>query len=155
MSKFSVGDMVRFTSNLSEHYIVGKIIGWRGGSVAPYIVEIIESDYSLYKTGEKAYRSGRDMELKRKGTMGGKKKVYCCHQTCNTYSFEDKGTIKWECFKHYPNNFNNTGCIKESEMNTHLSTEDKLNLLLDYLGLEIETEPKVKEVKKANPKKKS
>ena len=76
-------------------------------------------------------------------SMSGKKKVWCCHQTCNTYSFEDKGILKWECFKHYPNNFNRTGCVKECEMNTSLTTEDKLNLLLEHLGLEIESEPKV------------
>lgn len=76
--------------------------------------------------------------------MEGKKKVWCCRVGCNTYSFEDKGILMWECYHHYPNRWNNyKGKVKECIVNTQLTTEDKLNLLLEYLGLEIESEPKV------------
>jgi len=75
--------------------------------------------------------------------MSGKRRVCCYHQGCSTHSFEDKGILNWECYKHSPNDFNRHVKVKEYEVNTQLTTEDKLNLLLEYLGLEIESEPKV------------
>lgn len=141
MSKFSQGDIAVVTDHGREGIIV-RIENWRGGRVAPYVVRILKSHSPNYKVGDISYFSGRDMELKE---MQGKKKVYCCHQGCSTYSFEDKGTLQWECFKHYPNKFNpdfEEVCSEEP------SIEQKLDLILEHLDLEIVIEPKKVTLKK-------
>lgn len=135
MAKFSVGDVIVLTRRHHEG-VVAQVVGWRGGGVAPYSIRILEGDY-FYKTGKITYMSGRDMELKE---MQGKKKVWCCHQGCNTYSFEDKGTLKWECYKHYPNKFNCGGEVKEPECDG-VSLEEKVDLILNHLGLEVTVKP--------------
>lgn len=72
--------------------------------------------------------------------MQNKRKIYCYHSGCDIYSFESKGTLTWECYRH-------NKCEKEIEV-SKLSTDEKLELLLEHLGLKIETEPKVVEIEK-------
>jgi hypothetical protein len=151
MAKFNKGDIVIITDTRCEGGI-GRIENWRGGRVAPYVVRVLKSTTGFYKVGEITYLSGRDMELKDM-CMSGKKKVWCCHAGCNTYSFEDRGILKWECFKHYPNSFNNTGEIKECEVDD-ITLEQKVDLLLEHLGVELVIEPQKVTLKaKSNGKK--
>lgn len=138
MSKFSKGDIVIITDDMGEGTIA-RVENWRGGRVAPYVIRILKSTGSTYRVGEITYRSGRDMELKDM-CMSGKKKVWCCHAGCNTYSFEDRGILKWECYKHYPNKFNDTGEIKECEVDG-ITLEQKVDLLFSHLGVGLVVEP--------------
>lgn len=77
-------------------------------------------------------------------SMEGKKKVWCCHQACNTYSFENKGILKWECYKHYPGKFS---CV-QIDTNPELTTGEKLDMLLAHLGLELSLTPAKAEIRK-------
>lgn len=129
MAKFCVGDVVVFTRRHHED-VIAQVEKWRGGGVAPYQVRILKGDY-FYKTGEISYKAGRDMELK---AMQGKKKIYCCVPGCSTYSFESKGTIQWQCHNHCPAAFN------EQDTN-NVSLEEKVDLILAHLGLEVTTKP--------------
>lgn len=126
MSKFSVGDICIVTD--SRRPMVVEVIAWRGGGVAPYQVRIIESR-GVYAPGSISYFSGRDMELRE---MQGKKKIYCCVPKCSTYSFESSGTIQWQCDKHCPTAYQDCG---------NVSLEEKVELILTHLGLEITTKP--------------
>ena len=127
MSKFSVGDVCIVTDRRGP--MVVEVIAWRGGGVAPYQVRIIDSPGRVYAPGSISYFSGRDMELKE---MQGKKKIYCCVPGCDTSSFESKGTIQWQCFKHCPTAFQDCNTV---------SLEEKVELILTHLGLEITTKP--------------
>ncbi len=109
--------------------MVVEVIAWRGGGVAPYQVRIIESPGGVYAPGTISYFSGRDMELKE---MQGKKKIYCCVPKCSTYSFESSGTIQWQCDKHCPTAY----------QECNVSLEEKVDLILDHLKLDVTTEPK-------------
>lgn len=129
MPKFSVGDTTFLTNRRSKSTVVVKITGWRGGGVAPYICSIIQSDDYFYKVGEKHYFPGRDMELLE---MQGKKKIYCCVPKCTIYSFESSGTIQWQCSRHDPQ----TCVVQENP-----SLAEKVDLILDHLGLEIVIKP--------------
>lgn len=159
MNKFKQGDIVVVTDSRCEG-ATARIENWRGGRVAPYVVRILKTTGTFYKAGELTYLSGRDMELKDM-CMSGKKKVWCCHAGCNTYSFEDKGILKWECFKHYPNNFNKSGELKDCEMDDFVTLEQKIDMLFEHFGLDIEVKPqkvvlvqrKVSNGKKATHKK--
>ncbi len=110
--------------------MVVEVIAWRGGGVAPYQVRIIESPGGVYAPGTISYFSGRNMELKE---MQGKKKIYCCVPGCDTSSFESKGTIQWQCFHHCPTAFQDAETV---------SLEEKVNLILEHLKLDVTTEPK-------------
>jgi hypothetical protein len=121
MPKFSIGDMVIMTENRDKGHI-GIVYANRGGRVAPYQVKMLDNN-------ELTYRSGRDMELQ---TMGGKKKMYCC-EGCGTYSFVDKGTVMWRCYKH-------NDCTDEPD--TEVSLAEKVDMILEHLGLEIVVEPR-------------
>lgn len=137
MTKFETGDIAVITRRGSEHGCLVKIKGWRGGRVAPYVVE--------FENGKVSYFPGRDMEPIDM-SMSGKHKVYCVHEGCNTYSFESVAVLEWQCFLHYPNKFN---CVrKERVVQTRLTPDEKIDLILDYLGLEIKTEPEVVKVEK-------
>lgn len=129
MTKFTQGDVVVITDSRCEGGL-GRIENWRGGNVAPYVVRILETTSCLYKNGDLAYFSGREMELK---DMQGKKKVYCCMPRCVTYSFESKGTMQWLCHKHCE--------LKNCELPNYVSLEDKIDLILEHLGLEVTIEP--------------
>lgn len=140
MSKFTQGDIVVITDRRAEGAIA-KIENWRGGRVAPYVVRILQEVPGMYKQGQIAYFSGRDMELKE---MQGKKKVWCCVDGCNTTSFESKGTVLWHCFRHID-------CGDEPDYTDSVSLSEKVDLILKHLGLEVKVEPKkavLKEVKK-------
>jgi hypothetical protein len=128
MAKFSPGDIAIVTDRRGP--MVVEIIANRHSRVAPYQVKILEAPGSCYKVGEISYFSGRDMEHKE---MQGKKKIYCCVPGCTTYSFESKGTIQWQCDKHCPTAFTESDTV---------SLEEKVDLILEHLGLEITTEPK-------------
>lgn len=131
MAKFTKGDIVVLTRRNYEGTIA-RIERWRGGHVAPYEVRILESTGTFYRAGHLTYFSGRDMELK---DMQGKRKVYCCSPGCSTYSFESRGVIKWECYRHF-----SPGC--EEQQTDDVSLEQKVDLILEHLGLEVATEPK-------------
>lgn len=120
MSKFQIGDMVVITENRDKGHI-GIIHANRGGRVAPYQVKMLPDN-------ELTYRSGRDMELK----MGGKKKIYCC-EGCGTHSFVDKGTVMWRCFRHNDH---------LDDLTTEVSLNEKVDMILEYLELKIEVEPR-------------
>ena len=137
MSKFEIDDIVVITRNGSEFGLHARIKGWRGGRVAPYVIEFIES-------GKVSYYPGREMEHWDM-SMSGKHKVYCIHSGCNTYSFESVAILRWQCFMHYPNKFNQT---KERKVVTRLTLEEKFDLLLEHLGLEIKTEPEIVKIEK-------
>lgn len=126
MSKFKVGDIAIVTDRRGP--MVVEVIAWRGGGVAPYQVRIIESQGGVYAPGSISYFSGRDMELKE---MQGKKKIYCCVPKCTTYSFESSGTIQWQCDKHCPTAY----------QDCNVTLEEKVDLILEHLGLEVTTEP--------------
>lgn len=129
MTKFTEGDIVTFTDSPLGWGITARVEGNRHSSVAPYIVRILETPHSFYRVGKIIYRSGRGMELKE---MQGKKKVWCCTPGCSTSSFESSGTLQWQCVAH---------CSKEYRQNNP-SLEEKLDLLLEHLGLEVITEPR-------------
>ena len=138
MPKFSVGD-IAIVTRCSENTVIVQVTAWRGGGVAPYICKVLESDYYFYKPGDTVYMPGRDMELRE---MQGKKKIYCCVPNCSTYSFESKGTIQWQCDKHCP-----TAFVESCDV----TLEQKVDLILEHLGLEVTTEPQkvvLTEVKK-------
>ena len=127
MSKFSVGDICIVTDRRGP--MVVEVIANRRTRVAPYQVKIISSCGTSYAPGSIAYFSGRDMELKE---MQGKKKIYCCVPGCKTSSFESKGTIQWQCFQHCPTAFQEANTVR---------LEEKVDLILEHLGLEVTTEP--------------
>lgn len=138
MTKFSQGDIAIVTDNGREGIIV-RIENWRGGRVAPYVVRILKSNSPNYPEGSISYFSGRDMELKE---VKNKKKVYCCDSNCTTYSFVDKGVIQWSCYKHCT--YELPDCDNEC-----ISLEEKIDIILEHLGLEFVTEPqKTKLVKR-------
>lgn len=126
MSKFKVGDICIVTDRRGPMLV--EVVAWRGGGVAPYQVKIISSDCGTYAPGTISYFSGRDMELKE---MQGKKKIYCCVPKCTTYSFESSGTIQWQCDKHCPTAY----------QESNVTLEEKVDLILEHLGLEVTTEP--------------
>lgn len=130
MSKFTQGDIVIITDTRAEG-AVARIENWRGGWVAPYVVRILQPTGNFYKAGEITYFSGRDMELK---YMQGKKKVWCCVDGCNTTSFESKGTVLWRCYKHID-------CGDEPDPTDGISLNEKVDLILEHLGLEVTTKP--------------
>jgi len=127
MSKFSVGDICIVTDRRGPMTV--QVIANRRTRVAPYQVKIISSCGTAYAPGSISYFSGRDMELKE---MQGKKKIYCCVPGCDTSSFESKGTIQWQCFQHCPTAFQETNTV---------SLEEKVDLILAHLGLEVTTKP--------------
>ncbi len=129
MSKFDVGDIAIVTDRRGP--MVVKIIENRHTRVAPYKVQIINGMRGVYAPGTICYFSGRDMELIE---MQGKKKIYCCVPDCRTYSFESKGTIQWQCDKHCPTAF--ADCETDK-----VSLEEKVDLILAHLGLEVTTKP--------------
>lgn len=126
MAKFKVGDICIVTDNRAP--MVVEVIAWRGGGVAPYQVKILEAR-GAYAPGSISYFSGREMELRE---MQGKKKIYCCVPKCTTYSFESSGTIQWQCDKHCPTAYQE--CV-------NVTLEEKVDLILAHLGLEITTKP--------------
>lgn len=128
MPKFSVGDTAIITRRNTKLTLV-KVIGWRGGGVAPYICSVIKSDDNFYKLGDKVYMPGRNMEL---AEMQGKKKIYCCVPKCTIYSFESSGTIQWQCSKH-----DQQPCLVQESP----SLAEKVDLILGHLGLEIVIKP--------------
>lgn len=130
MNKFQKGDIVIITDNRCEG-ATARIENWRGGRVAPYVVRILKPTSTFYKAGEITYFSGRDMEHK---YMQGKKKVWCCVEGCNITSFESKGTILWRCFQHID-------CGDEPDSTDRVSLEEKVDLILEHLGLDVVTEP--------------
>lgn len=130
MSKFTKGDIVIITDCRAEG-AVARVENWRGGRVAPYVVRILEPVGTMYKAGEISYFSGRDMELK---YMQGKKKVWCCVENCTTTSFESKGTVLWRCFKHMD-------CGDAPDRIDYVSLEEKVDLILAHLGLEVTIKP--------------
>lgn len=127
MPKFSVGDIAIVTDRRGPMTV--EVIAWRGGGVAPYQVRIIEAKCGVYAPGTISYFSGRDMEHK---AMQGKKKIYCCVPKCTTYSFESSGTIQWQCDKHCPTAYQAEGTV---------SLEEKVELILAHLGLEVTIKP--------------
>lgn len=127
MAKFDVGDICVVTDNRGP--MIVEVIANRRSRVAPYQVKIIDSCGTTYAPGSISYFSGRDMELKE---MQGKKKIYCCVPGCNTSSFESKGTIQWQCFQHCPTAFQEASTV---------SLEEKVDLILTHLGLEVTTKP--------------
>lgn len=129
MPKFAVGDTTYLSNRRGKTTVIAKITGWRGGGVAPYVCEIIKSDDYFYKVGAVHYFPGRDMELLE---MQGKKKIYCCVPNCSTYSFESKGTVQWQCDKH---------CEFSAPAYQNPTLEEKVDLILEHLGLEISIEP--------------
>lgn len=140
MPKFNIGDVAFLNEHRSKAMVIVRIVGWRGGGVAPYTCEITQSDYYFYKVGATHYFAGRDMELLE---MQGKKKIYCCVPKCTTYSFESSGTIQWQCDKH---------CPVPIEPIYSPSLSEKVDLILEHLGLEVFTEPSktvLKKVEKA------
>jgi hypothetical protein len=131
MAKFTQGDIVVITDSRAEGAIA-RIENWRGGRVAPYVVRILETKGCHYKAGEISYFSGRDMELKE---MQGKKKVYCAYQGCSIYSFESKGTLLWQCHNHLD-------CTEKPQQPQCISLEEKVDLILDHLKLDVTIEPR-------------
>lgn len=130
MAKFSVGDIAIVTDRRGP--MVVEIIANRHTRVAPYQVRILKSCGTTYAPGSVSYFSGRDMELKE---MQGKKKVWCCADNCTTTSFESKGTVLWRCFKHMD-------CGDAPDCTDYVSLEEKVDLILEHLKLEVTTEPK-------------
>lgn len=130
MSKFKQGDIVVITDNRAEGAIA-RIENWRGGRVAPYVVRILQPVGTMYKANEISYFSGRDMELK---YMQGKKKVWCCVDGCSTTSFESKGTVLWRCYRHID-------CGDAPDCTDQVSLEQKVDLIMAHLGLEVVTKP--------------
>ena len=129
MAKFDVGDICIVTDRRGP--MIVEVIANRHTRVAPYQVRIIESCGGIYAPGSVSYFSGRDMELK---AMQGKKKVWCCFDGCSTTSFESKGTILWRCYKHIQ-------CADEPDCTDQVGLEEKVNLILEHLGLEVTTKP--------------
>ena len=120
MTKFRIGDRVRVVDGY-DFGLCGTVTGIRSGYVGKYVVSTDSQQIS--------YRSGRDMELE---CMQNKKKIYC-FAGCGTSSFESKGTRMWLCFRHEDNV---CGGLLESP-----SVEEKVNLILDHLGLQVTVEP--------------
>lgn len=143
MTKFAKGDLVIISRSHSEG-AVGLVENWRGGNVAPYVVRILKATSNFYKVGEITYLSGRDMEHQ---DMQGKKKIHCIHQGCSSYSFEDQGVLQWQCSKHYP-------CeLTVPTRMPRISTDDKVNLILEHLGLEVSIKPASISLEKIDPNK--
>jgi len=131
VAKFSQGDIVVITRQCHEGTIA-RIENWRGGRVAPYVVRILQTTSTFYKADDISYFSGRDMEIKE---VQGKKKVYCAVQGCSIYSFESKGTLLWQCHNHY-------GCNETIEQPAGISLEEKVDLILEHLKLDVTIEPR-------------
>ena len=102
-AKFKLGDEVLVIDyHRNETVAHARILGWRGGGVAPYYIEITENIGGRHPVGSRQYMSGRDMKLLNR---------------------------------------------PESPVRSrYLSTEEKLDLLLEHLGLRIEVEPQVVKV---------
>lgn len=162
MSKFSKGDIVDLGC------AVGQIKEWRGGNVAPYVVEILQSSSSLYKVNEIVYKSGRDMRFKENQNMNCQIELGdYVRDAINGYKgvvfgIEPDGDKTYIHFKRtnkdlYGNRFGNeTNRINAKNIEilskgdcpmpkvvpqSKLALERKLDLLLEHLGLEIVVEP--------------
>jgi len=130
MSKFNIGDIAFITDGRGPAVV--EIIENRHTRVAPYRVKILEArPGSVYHPGELSYFSGRDMELLE---MQGKKKVQCDRMGCRTYCFLDRGVVTWECQQHY------SGKIEPCDI-LEPSLEEKVDLILTHLGLEVTVKP--------------
>lgn len=177
--KFSIGDTVVITGFRADNGSVGVIENIRSGRVAPYIVKILKpGPESHHKSGNRTYHAARDMELKevveimKVVQVGDLVKDIINGYQGFVFDVESDGINTYVHFQRtnmtlYGNRNRNTtnriniknitvlqkgNCMPEERK---LSTTEKLNMLLEYLGLEFETIPeevKIVKVKKTEKK---